>query len=168
MLKIILAAMLTVTSAFAAEVVVLDEPSAGITNSDRIRGSIYMDLTTGEGFAKVKVTREEMIPTHMGPGYGFPYPGGYYPGHFPGQYPGHYPRVRYTYVTRTLFDELIKVEGLHMVGDKAMFNETECGTMGESRILRVPTLYLNGNCQVVAKSVRVNGKRRLQATFITK
>lgn len=33
-------------------------------------------------------------------------------------------------------------------------NVVNCGTMGVTRVFKVPTLYLSGNCEVVAKRVK--------------
>lgn len=42
------------------------------------------------------------------------------------------------------------VENMFLEGDKLMININgemiECGTMGESRVLRIPTLTISGNC----------------------
>lgn len=45
-----------------------------------------------------------------------------------------------------------KVEGLALQGDKLIFRgetaDVECGTMGVSRIFKIPTLFLSGRCDV--------------------
>jgi hypothetical protein len=61
------------------------------------------------------------------------------------------------YTTFRLFEA--NVPALSLVGQNVEFTQdgksTVCGTMGVSRILKVPTLKLSGDCDVVAS--RVNG-----------
>lgn len=67
--------------------------------------------------------------------------------------PNRTPRVR------TLVRKTIPVEGLELVGNEMIYyselGEVNCGTLGTSRVLRRPTLYLTGNC-VLKESIRGN------------
>lgn len=42
----------------------------------------------------------------------------------------------------------------------------ECGTMGESRILRRPTLFLSGACKLQEKRVRTEAGKRFQVYLV--
>lgn len=61
--------------------------------------------------------------------------------------------------TNTLVGKTIPVDGLELVGKEMIYyselGEVKCGTLGTSRVLRRPTLYLTGNC-VLRESVRGN------------
>ena len=56
------------------------------------------------------------------------------------------------------YDKFFPMKNMFMEGNKLMINldgeMIECGTMGESRIFKIPTLYLSGNC-----STRIETKR---------
>jgi hypothetical protein len=67
-----------------------------------------------------------------------------------------------------VFSGLKKIDGLMLMGDQAVYHSAQgnivCGTMGESRVLKVPTLYLSGNCSLSSK---ITGNK-LTVTLTTK
>lgn len=160
------------TLAQAAEVTVLDTEIAlrrGFFTTDA-DAKFQMDKTTGEGFVKVSVNQERTIVIHNP--YPSPFPGGYYPGGYPYPYPypGRFPQT--TTERYRVFDDTVKVDGLSLVDDKVIYQgvegEVECGTLGVSRVFKVPTLYLNGNCKLTARVVDVNTNPRVVVKLTTK
>jgi hypothetical protein len=135
MVKTFLAAFLLSVStlSFAAEIQIVDEklPVMDTFNS-LVDTRFYVEPSTGEGFVKVLVG-ETVYQNRTFP----------IPPYFP-QGPAQY--------TRIVFQRKVKVDGLMLMGDQLMYHGTEgnviCGTMGESRVFRTPTLYLSGNCKL--------------------
>ena len=146
----------------ASDVVVLEETIPSIRSGrELINTSFYMNLKTGEGFAKTMVAEEDYYPYPNRWCQNGPY--GPYANCFPGQRP---PRV--------IFSKTTKIDGLSLVDGKAIFNGAEgeviCGTMGASRIFKIPTLYLSGNCELFGEVKKdVNSDTSiLVVTFKTK
>lgn len=130
----------------AAEVVILEERIPTIRYSrELINASFFMDTKTGEGFANTMVVEDDFYPSPSR--WCQNYPNGPFGNCFPGQ---RSPRI--------VFSKKTKIEGLSLIDDKAIFNSAEgeviCGTMGVSRIFKVPTLYLSGNCELVGEIKR--------------
>ena len=176
MKKFLAALLVLTTSAFAAEVTVLETNlpiTQGYTSVDT---KFYIDTEMKEGFAKVAVDEQYTVMVQQcnygggypGPG---PIPGRGYPRPFPGG--GTYCRSIPQTMFRTVLTDKVKIEGMTMNGDEVIYQGAEgtvvCGTMKRSRILRVPTLYLSGKCELVGRVVRgpaLNDK--LVVTFKTK
>ena len=135
----------------AAEVTVLDK-SIILMNTYRTipDARFQMDKASGEGFVKVTVEQERQTVIYNYPG---SYPGPHYPGRYP--YPGDHRMPQVITERFTVFEDMVKVEGLALVGDKVMYHGVEgavdCGTMGVSRVFKVPTIYLNGNCKLTSR-----------------
>lgn len=59
-----------------------------------------------------------------------------------------------------------------MNGDDVIYQSAEgdvvCGTMGKSRVFRVPTFYLAGKCDLVGTIYNENGVSKVSVKFITK
>ena len=59
-----------------------------------------------------------------------------------------------------------------MNGDDVIYQGAEgdvvCGTMGRSRVFRVPTFYLSGKCDLEGTIVKENGMNKLSVKFKTK
>jgi hypothetical protein len=159
------------TFAQATEITVLDTAVRALRPMSSVNAIFYMDLDTNEGFVKVKVTEESYVPAPIF------YDDGFYGGYY-GRRGRYYPRGGFyrqsapIRTIQTVFEDTVKIEGLSLVGDKVIFNapegEVECGTMGKSRILKVPTLYLSGACTL---SGRIEGSRtntRVVVKFKTK
>lgn len=113
-----------------------------------------IDLATGEGYAIVEVTEERDITIINESDYPFPST-------------THRPRRELVTILKTE----AKIEGLTLQGDRIVFQEAEreleCGTYGDSRVLRRPTIYLNGNCQLKAEVIGFESGK-LVVTLITK
>lgn len=163
--------VISTTLAFAAEVPVLDTEIRLNRNFYRtdVDARFQMDTSNGEGFVKVSVSQERTVVIYNR----FPSP---YPGHYPfpgGRYP--YPDHRFP-ETRTerlrVFEDMVRVEGLSLVGDKVIYQgeegEVDCGTLGVSRVFKVPTIYLTGNCKLTARVVETSSQSRVVIKLITK
>lgn len=169
-MKKVLALALVLGSALAnaGDVTVLDAEVRlrhGFYRTDA-DASFQMDKASGEGFVKVSVMQERTIVIHNP----FPAP---FPGDYRHPYPYPYPRYPQTTTERVrVFDDMVRVEGLSLNGDKVVFQaaegEVECGTLGVSRVFKVPTIYLNGNCKLTSRVVDVNSNPRVVVKLITK
>jgi hypothetical protein len=158
MKKIMLAALLLVASAAqAAEVVVL-EANLPVVSRGRefVSTKFHMDTKTGEGFVKATVIEEVTIwinETWCTPQFCQTRP------------------VPQTTISQ-IFVDTKKIEDLVLMGDQAVYQGTDgnvvCGTMRPSRIFRVPTLYLSGNCSLESKIERSGVAAKLVVTLRTK
>lgn len=99
-----------------------------------------IDLATGEGYAIIDVTEVRDLKAID---------------------ENEYPLPRTTHRPKrelvNIFKTKARIEGLTLQGDRIVFQEAEreveCGTYGDSRLLRRPTIYLNGNCQLKAEVI---------------
>lgn len=140
-MKTFLVSFVMLTSvAFGAETTLLKTKVSGSSSVNKIESRFVIDDVTGEGSVAVKVSRRQSGK----PGAGGPV------------------------IYRALFNKTVKVEGLSLLGDKLVYageeGDVECGTLGESRVFKVPTIYLSGNCSIVSKIV----KKELTVKLITK
>jgi hypothetical protein len=59
-----------------------------------------------------------------------------------------------------------------MNGNDVIYQGTEgdvvCGTMGTSRVFRIPTFYLSGKCDLVGTIYNENGVSKVSVKFVTK
>ncbi len=71
-----------------------------------------------------------------------------------------------------VFAEDVIVPDLRLEGDKLIYRgpmgSIECATLGRSRVLRRPTLFLSGACQSKEEVLWKNGVQVLQLKFVTK
>lgn len=155
-------ALLISAPVFAAEVVVMDIPARDLRGADSIDTRFIVNEAAGT--VDVKLTASETITTCMGP---VGYPGPYYP-HPGGWGRGGYYRHNCMTSVRELLTQTEEIEGMTVADKVVSYNGVVCGKMGLSRVLKVPTFFLNGNCKLVEKTVRVEGERRLQVKLITK
>jgi hypothetical protein len=184
MKSVILASLVLATTAFAqaSEVTVLSTNLPATRGYTSVDTKFHIDTEMKEAFAEIEV--EEQITTYVrscnggynGPGYNYPgprypYPGpGYpYPGSGnPGRYCQTIPQTQY----RSILSNRVKIEDMTMNGNDVIYQSAEgdivCGTMGRSRVFRVPTFYLSGKCSLVGKIVNDNGVSTLSVKFITK
>lgn len=156
MKKFLIAALVSFSSlAFSSEVVLMEQSMPVMSSSFHTYADarFHMDMQTGEGFVKVSVTEDRWIMT------------------------GHYDTNGRWYPHRTpmpvtVFSDTIKVQGLMMVDKKVIYQgpqgEVNCGKMGVSRVLKVPTLYLNGNCSLSARLTGRWSDQMLKVTLSTK
>jgi hypothetical protein len=147
----------------AAEVVVLEAELPVINRAGALVDTrFYMDLKTGEGFVKAAVSEQRYTD----------FPGNTWCSYdqwgrcIPNQRP--FP----TPIQVLVFSDTVKVEGLMLMGDQAVYTGAEgnviCGTIKPSRILKVPTLYLSGNCDLDGKIVKNGNNSKLVVTLKTK
>jgi hypothetical protein len=157
MKKFMILALTLVTSiANAASVVVMEADLPLTTGMTLSNTRFYMDTKTGEGFVKALVS--ETRYTWTGNGWCTLDP-----------YNRCFPHHNQPMPTQVLvFSGLKKIDGLMLMGDQAVYHSAQgnivCGTMGESRVLKVPTLYLSGNCSLSSK---ITGNK-LTVTLTTK
>lgn len=129
------------TTAFAAEMTILDVAAPELSRSDIVSTKFKMDKTTGEGSADITVSRE--IPA--------PWTGGGWTSCTPygGCLPPQVPRLP---EIRLMFKENVAIEGLSLMGDRIIFasdaGDIDCGSLRNSPVLRVPTIYLSGKCRL--------------------
>jgi len=143
MKNLLLIVLVFASSAVMAESVVLLDTKIAVGFDPTVASSkFYMDTQTGQGYAKVNVTEYERVT--------LPIPDtrcdrfGCFPA--PGRNP--IPRIR------TIFQDTIMIENLKLVNKEMIYTsengEVNCGTLGTSRVLRRPTLYLTGNCKLTS------------------
>ncbi len=141
----VFALLMLSVSVFAAEVVVMDVPAKGTSRSDDVSARFLIDQVAGTGAAELSVTREHEI-CHHDPESG---------------------RDCTTWSSSVL-NEKAPIEGLTVVDKKVSVGNVDCGTMGVSRILKVPTFFMSGNCTLSADRVTVAGEKRIIVKLITK
>lgn len=148
MKKLIMAVLaLSASTVFASEVVVLEKDVRYYNDTHfQVGTRFYMDQESGQGYVKAFVSERRS--------------------HYRGRGES---EVSYY----TLLSETVKVEGLMLMGNQAVYQGAEgnvvCGTMGTSRVFKVPTLKLTGNCNLDATFVKGNrGTGKLTVTLQTK
>lgn len=155
MKKFIALLVLSMASAFAAEVQIMDEalPIMSSFNSS-VDSRFQVDKTTGEG--SVVVTVSEQRWTDMGSmcdQWGRCYPN----------------RVNMPYI---VFSKSAKVEGLSLHGDQIIYageaGDVNCGRLGESSVLRRPTIFLSGKCKLSSKITGNWSTSRVNVMMTTK
>lgn len=146
MKKLLLALVICMTSSAYADVVtVLQERVYGASSFSRVSTKFFMNTTTGEGNAVITVTDEDRR-----------YPRDPFPGPIGcDQWGRCYPQPRPMPPiprTVTLFEKTVPIRNLDLINTRMIYSgnsgSTDCGYLGRSRVLNVPTLYLNGNCKL--------------------
>lgn len=162
MKKLFFALMIS-APAFAAEVLVMDIPARDLRGATRI--DTRFDVNEAAGTVDAKLRATETFTTCIGGPIG--YPGPYYP--YPGGYNrGGYYRNNCMTSERELMTATEEIPGMTVVDKVVSINGTVCGKMGLSRVLKLPTFFMNGKCKLVHKMTRVEGERRLQVKLVTK
>lgn len=156
MKSLVIALLAISASAFAADIQIMDAKLPMINSYDSsVDARFQMDTTTGEG--SVVVTVSEMRWTQM-PG-GYDQWGRYYPGQ----------RVNMPVV---VFKDSAKVEGLALHGNQVIYagrdGDVNCGRLGQSSVLRRPTIYLSGNCKLNGKVTGPWADARVNVIMSTK
>lgn len=142
MRNLLLAFVICMTSSVYAETVnLLQTRIHGASNFSQVSTKFFMNTTTGEGNVIVTVTDTfDRYPRNPGP-IGCDRWGRCYPRRNPMPMPR----------TEILFKETIPVRNLNLVDKRMIYSgrsgNTDCGYLGRSRVLNVPTLYLNGKCK---------------------
>ncbi len=122
-------------SAFAAEITVLDSAIPGLSTYDAMVSSRFqMDRASGAGSVIVTVTENRW--QDMGGSYD--------------QWGHYYPRR--VNMPVVVFNESVKVEGLALQADQVIYagrdGDVNCGRLGESSVLHLPTIFLTGKCKL--------------------
>ncbi len=154
MKKFIALLVFSMASAFAAEVQIMDAALPMITGSSSVDARFQVDKTTGEGSVVVSVS--EMRWTDMGS--------------YCDQWGRCYPnRVNMPVM---IFKDSVKVEGLALHGDQVIYagaeGDVNCGRLGQSTVLRRPTIYLTGKCKLSSKVTGNWNSARVNVKMITK
>ncbi len=155
-MKTIFALLIAIsTSAFAAEMTVMDTALPLMSTYDSSADARFqVDSTTGEGSVTATVTEFRWVI--MGGNYD--QWGRYYPN-----------RVQ---MPTVIFKESVKVEGLALHGDQVIFagaeGDVNCGRLGQSTVLRRPTIFLTGKCKLQTKITGNWSKAHLKVILITK
>lgn len=147
---------------FAGELVVMDIPARDLRGGDQISSRFMVNEAAGTVDAKLTVS-ETVTTCTWGP-IGYPYPA---PRPYPGDW-GPYNRRDCMTSYREILSQTEEIEGMTVVDSVVSLNGTVCGKMGLSRVLRIPTFFMNGNCKLVNKMTRINGEKRLLVKLITK
>lgn len=153
MKKLILLVLIAFSFTALADQVVVMEEKLPRMNIGRVlvNTSFYMNTRSGEGFVKAQVAEE----LHR-------------------DWCTYEPRNRCDRgpIYNQVLNKMVKVEGLVLMGKDAVYMGAEgnvvCGTMGTSRVFKVPTLYLNGNCKLSGKVMRDGYAHKLVVTLETK
>lgn len=181
MKNLILASLVLASSivAQAAEVTVLKTDLPATRGSTDIDTRFYIDTEMKEAYAKIEVNEIETIYVRSC-SYGGGFPGGYRGPGYPGGYRGPgYPYPGGTYCqtipqtrSNTVLTDKVKIVDVTMNGDDVIYQGADgdvvCGSMGRSRVFRVPTFYLSGKCSLEGKVVSEDGKKLLVVKFKTK
>ena len=166
-LLVFLFVLMTSSMAFSAETVRIVSDSIPNTHYyTRADAKFYMDQSSTLGYAQIEVTEEIQVTRwetvcNNGP----------YDPRFP-QAPGcrQYPRTYTEY--RTIYQHTELIPNLVLEGKKIVYNgeagAIECGTIGESRVFRRPTLYLNGKCTLKSAVIRDRADRKVVVDFQVK
>jgi hypothetical protein len=172
-----LAATLLLTStafAFATDVTVLTTNLPATRGYTTVDAGFYIDTDMKEAYAEVEVN-EQITVRFQDCSFGGNYGGGYgrpYPGPYGRPYPGNYCRQSTRIENNTVLTNKVKIAGMTMNGDDVIFQGADgdvvCGKMGRSRIFKVPTFYLSGNCKLEGTINEVMGVKTLNVKFIAK
>lgn len=172
MKSFMIASLVLASSAFAqaSNVTILETKLPATRGYTTVDTKFYIDTDMKEAFAQISVDEQVTVyvrDCNYGPSYPGPR-GPRYPQPYPGRYCQTYPQTR----INTVLTDKVKIEGMTMNGDDVIYQGAEgdvvCGTMGRSRVFRVPTFYLSGKCDLVGKIVKVNGSDLLTVKFVTK
>ena len=142
--------------AHASEVTVLSTNVPATRGHTTVDTRFYIDTEMKEAYAMVEVA-EQVTVYVQDCSYG-----GYY-GPYNPRYPycRTVPQIRYN----TILNDKAKIEGMTMNGDDVIYQSAEgdvvCGKMGRSRILRVPTFFLSGKCDLEGTISYENGIKKL-------
>ena len=132
-----MALVLVTTSVLADSVTVLETRVGRSFDHTQADAKFFMDTQTGIGYADITVTEyvRDTFPRRP-----ICDRWGCYPAPAPAPFP------------RTILSERVMVPGLTLENNQMIYRndtaEINCGRLGYSRVLRRPTLYLTGNCEL--------------------
>lgn len=148
-----MALVLLSSSVFADSVTVLETRIGRSYDYTTADAKFFMDTETGMGYAQVTVTeyiRDDFPRRPICDRWGC------YPAPAPAPFP------------RTILSERVEIPGLTLENNQMIYRnanaEINCGRLGYSRVLRRPTLYLTGSCELNT----VLSFDELKVTFDTK
>jgi hypothetical protein len=161
MMKLIVAFALTMTfTAHAKRVQIADLDASTFRAQDKTDVKFLFNQTSGEGSAEIEVVRTHIFVRNVCSNGGTVGNGGVFC------------RQETTTIYDTIAKEVAAIADLRLEGNTVTYYAPEgsvvCGTMKPSRVWRVRTLYLNGNCSFDKKIEEVDGKKRLHVYFVTK
>lgn len=137
--------LFVVSSAFAAEVTVLDVPAGRSHAYDNHDVRFIIDQEAGTASAHLSVSRE----------------------HETCRPSGDYGMDCTTWYTN-LLSKKAPIDGMKVVDKQVTFEDRiDCGKMGVSRIFKVPTFYMTGQCRLDVERVKVDGEKRIIVKLIT-
>lgn len=147
---IVVALLLASLSVCAETITVLDTTIQRGYYQTNSNAKFFMDTETGLGYANITVSEFVRYPgqTRCNPW-----------GCFPG---GSLPTDRTIFATRVEIPNLILIDKQMIY--RGQTEDINCGYLGESRVLKRPTLYLSGKCSL-RESIRGN---RLLVNFQAK
>jgi hypothetical protein len=171
--------------AFASDVTVLTTTLPATRGYTTVDTGFYIDTEMKEAYAEIEVDEQITVSYqdcsynggyYGGGRYGGPVRGGRYGRPYPGQigrpFPGNICRTATRTESNTILSNKVKIEGVTMNGDDVIYQGAEgdvvCGTMGRSRVFRVPTFYLSGNCSLQGKISELGGVKQLTVKLIVK
>ncbi len=176
MKKLLAALLITCSTAFAAETVLLDVPARDLGPYNLLDSKMSVNMENGQVSGVLTASLERQVchwtMTGYGGGYGIGY-GRHYPGPYGRPYPGPVRRlVCFTQEDVTaerseIIDNMMVVDNQIILKGEA--GDVNCGVVKKGRIFKnTIKLVLNGKCTVTERSIRSEGERRVQLLLITK
>jgi len=168
MKKFILALLVLASTAMASatEETVLKETLPATRGQVAVDARFHIDTDMNEAFADISV--KDLVTVYVHDCTGGPYRGTGRPLPHPSPYCRTFAQTN----VYTVMSTKVKIEKVTMNGNEVIYQGAEgdvvCGTMGRSRVLRVPTFYLSGNCTLEGEVVSENGKNVAVVKFKTK
>lgn len=146
--------------AHASDVTVLMTNLPATRGATTVETKFHVDTDMKEVFAEINAY--EQVTTyveHCSGGYNRP--------GFPRRTCHTVPQIRY----QNIFTDQVKIKDMAMNDDDVIYQgpqgDVVCGTMGRSRVFRIPTFYLSGKCDLAGTIVNENGINKLSVKFIT-
>ncbi len=138
--------ILAASTSFAAEMVVIDVPAGHSKAHDSHSVKFVIDQETGNGSAVLSVDRK----------------------HEDCFYDSETGRDCTSWYSNLVSAKEVIV-GIDVVDKKVTFEDRlDCGKMGVSRIFKVPTFFMTGNCTLSFERVKTNGEKRIVVKLLTK
>lgn len=146
MIALFFSFLFVASTSFAAEMVVIDVPAGHSKKYDLHTAKFLIDQETGTGSAVLTVEREHEICSHD-------------------RETGRDCTSWYS----NLISAKELIVGIDVVDKRVTFEDrVDCGKMGVSRIFKVPTFFMSGNCTLNVERVQVNGEKRIVVKLVTK
>lgn len=138
--------LLVCSNLFAGEIIVLDVPAGKTHANDSHLVKFLVNQTDGSVSAALSISREHETCRHDREG-----------------------GRDCTSWSTTLVSINSEIEGMKLADKLVTFEDrVDCGKMGTSRIFKVPTFFLSGNCTLDYDRVNVSGEKRILVKLMTK